>query len=57
MSPEIKELTIEFRRKSKLKLPDSMVAASAYYSKLPLLAADTDFRKIDELEIIIYEIE
>ena len=57
MSPEIKELTIEFRRKSKLKLPDSIVAASSFYSKLPLLTADTDFRKIDKLEIIIYEIE
>lgn len=57
MSLEIKELTIKFRRKSKLKLPDSIVAASAYYSKLPLLTADTDFRKLDELEIIIYEIE
>jgi predicted nucleic acid-binding protein len=54
--PEIKELTIEFRRKSKLKLPDSIVAATAFYSKLPLLTADKQFRTIDELELIMYEI-
>jgi len=38
---EIKELTIEFRRKSKLKLPDSIVAATAKYSKLPFLTASS----------------
>ena len=54
--PEIKELTIEFRRKSALKLPDSIVAATAFYSKLPLLTADREFRKVDELELIMYEI-
>ncbi|WP_114750028.1 type II toxin-antitoxin system VapC family toxin [Pleomorphovibrio marinus] len=54
--PEIKELTIEFRRKSKLKLPDSIVAATAFYSKLPLLTADRQFRKVKELELIMYQI-
>jgi predicted nucleic acid-binding protein len=53
---EIKELTIEFRRKSKLKLPDSIVAATSFYSKLPLLTADKQFRTIDELDLIMYEI-
>jgi len=53
---EIKELTIEIRRKSKLKLPDSIVAATAYFSKLPLLTADKQFRTVDKLELIMYEI-
>lgn len=53
---EIKDLTIEFRRKSKLKLPDSIVAATAFYSKLPLLTADRQFRAVEELELIMYEI-
>lgn len=56
ISPEIKNLTVEFRRKSKLKLPDSIVAATASYFKLPLLTADKQFRIIQELEIIMYEI-
>lgn len=52
---EIKELTIDMRRKYKLKLPDSIIAASAFSQKLPLLTSDKEFRKIEELEILIYE--
>lgn len=54
INSEIKELTIEFRKKSKLKLPDSIIAASAFYSDLPLLTADKQFGKIKDLNIIIY---
>jgi predicted nucleic acid-binding protein len=56
INPEVKDLTIEFRRKSKLKLPDSIVAATAFGLKLPLLTADKQFRSIEELQIIIYEV-
>ncbi|NMM50773.1 type II toxin-antitoxin system VapC family toxin [Marinigracilibium pacificum] len=56
ISREIKELTIEFRRKSKLKLPDSIIAATAYFNKLPLLTADKQFRTVDELDVIIYDV-
>ena len=56
IAPEIKDVTIEFRRKSKLKLPDSIVAATAFSLKLPLLTADKQFRVVEELELIIYEI-
>lgn len=56
ISPEIKDLTVEFRRKSKLKLPDAIVAATAFYLKLPLLTADKQFRTVSELEVILYEL-
>lgn len=56
ISQEIKDLTIEFKKKSKLKLPDSIIAASAYYYKLPLLTADKQFRTVEELDIIMYEL-
>ena len=56
INPEIKDLTIELRKKSKLKLPDSIIAATAYYNKLPILTADKQFRSLEELDIIIYEI-
>lgn len=56
INSEIKNLTIELRKKSKLKLPDSIVAASAYINKLPLLTADKQFKSLEELDIIIYEI-
>ena len=54
MNSEIKDLTIEIRKKAKLKLPDSIIAATAYYSKTPLLTSDKQFRQIEELEIILY---
>lgn len=36
LNEEIKDLTIEFRKKYKLKIPDAMVTASAYTKKIPL---------------------
>lgn len=53
---EIKDLTIEIRRKSKLKIPEAIVAATAFNSKLPLLTADKQLRKVNELALIMYEI-
>jgi predicted nucleic acid-binding protein len=56
LKPEIKDFTIMFRREYKLKLPDSIIAASAYFQKIPLLTSDKDFKRIKELEILIYEL-
>ena len=55
LNRKIKDLTIEFRKKTKLKIPDSIVAASAYYLNLPLLTADKQMRRIEEVDVIIYE--
>ena len=52
----IKELAVEFRKKSNLKLPDAIVAASAYNFKLPLLTADKIFKSVDDLAVIMYEL-
>src|SRR5690554_7377700 len=46
INSDIKELSIEFRKKSKLKLPDSIIAATAIFSKLPLLTADKQFKTV-----------
>jgi predicted nucleic acid-binding protein len=56
LKQEIKELTIEFRRKYKLKLPDSIIAASAFFQKIPLITSDKEFKKIEELDILIFEL-
>ena len=40
LSTEIKEKTIELRKKYKTKLPDAIVAASAIVKGLPLITAD-----------------
>ncbi len=57
LNQEVKKLAVEIRRASNLKLPDAIVAASSYYSKLPIFTADKEFEKLDEIDVIIYEIE
>ena|SRR5690606_22387911 len=52
---EIKQATISLRKKYNLKLPDSIIAASASVLNFPILTADQQFRKIKSLEIILYE--
>lgn len=56
ITKEIKERTIEIRKKSNLKLPDAIIAASAFAFNIPLITADRSFRTVDELEVIIYEL-
>lgn len=55
LNNEIKQLTIEYRKRYKLKLPDCLVAATAQYMDLPLITADADFKKVEELNLIYYE--
>ncbi len=51
LSNEIKEKTIEIRKKYKAKLPDAIVAASAIVKNLPLITADKGFNQIEELDL------
>ena len=55
INSEIKRGAIELRKNYKLKLPDCLVAATAQYLDLPLITADSDFQKIEELKLIYYE--
>jgi predicted nucleic acid-binding protein len=56
INKEIKDVTIAFRKSSRLKLPDSIIAASAFCHKLPLVTADRQFLAVDEVEVIFYEL-
>ncbi len=51
----VKINTIEIRKKAKLKLPDSIIAASAITYNLPLITADKGFKRVDHLDLILYE--
>jgi predicted nucleic acid-binding protein len=55
MNQDIKHLAIQIRRKISLKLPDSIIAATAEFSSLSLLTADTDFNKLKSLSILQYK--
>lgn len=51
LTDEIKEKTIEIRKKYKTKLPDAIVAASAIVKNIPLITADKGFNQIEELDL------
>ena len=47
----IKREAIRLRRAYGLKLPDSIIAATALYLNCPLLTADSDFSKVSNLDL------
>lgn len=55
MNQQIKESAIQIRKKTGLKLPDSIIAASAEYTGVSLLTADMDFNKLKSLNILQYK--
>ncbi len=52
---EIREKTISIRRERSVKLPDSIIAATAIIYEIPLLTADAGFNKIVDLNIVKLE--
>ncbi|MCC8411146.1 type II toxin-antitoxin system VapC family toxin [Mucilaginibacter sp. UR6-1] len=53
---DVKANTIAIRKKHKLKLPDSIIAASAVKVNAPLITDDKGFKKVDQLDLIIYQL-
>jgi len=51
----VKAKAISIRKVTKLKLPDSIISASALAYQLPLITADKGFKKVEELDLILYE--
>lgn len=55
INPVIKDYTIKLRQKYAMKLPDSIIAATSLYLNTPLITADTDFKKVEELDLILFQ--
>ncbi len=55
LDKEIKEQSILVRRTYNLKLPDSIIAATAINLDIPLVTSDKQFKKVKELELLYYE--
>ena len=55
INADIKNEVILIRKTSNLKLPDSIILATARYLSIPLITSDIDFKQIGTEEIIIYE--
>ena len=56
LTQSIKEIAISIKRQYKLKLPDAIIAASAIQANLPLISADTIFRRIPQLHFLEYKL-
>ena len=56
VSNDIKQKMIDIRKSYKLKLPDSIIAASALSKNLPFVTADKKFGKVSNLDLVLYEI-
>jgi hypothetical protein len=55
-NPSIRDLTISIRKSKNLKLPDSIVLASAIYLEIPLVTADKGFLKTKERNLIWFDL-
>ncbi len=55
INSEIKIITTDIRKKYRLKLPDCLIAATALFLDLPVISADSDFKRIEMLNLIFYE--
>lgn len=52
---DIKERTIELRKKKKLKLPDAIILATAHYLNVPLITADKALAYDENGTVILYK--
>ncbi|MFZ2905929.1 MAG: type II toxin-antitoxin system VapC family toxin [Cyclobacteriaceae bacterium] len=55
LTKPVKELAIQLRQKQKIKLPDSVISASALHLDIPLLTFDYDLQKIKNLNLIVIQ--
>ena len=51
----IKEITIDIRIKTSLKLPDCIIIASSLYLNIPIISADKQFKKVENADLILYQ--
>jgi hypothetical protein len=56
LNQEVKNLTIALRKSTRQKVPDTIIAASAIYHKVPLITADKNFSRFEMLDLILFEV-
>lgn len=56
LNEDIKEIVIKLRNNNKIKLPDSIIAATSVYFDIPFITADKGFKKIEELNLLFYQV-
>ncbi|MFC0517237.1 type II toxin-antitoxin system VapC family toxin [Mucilaginibacter angelicae] len=56
MNNHLKDKCIEIKRKYNLKLPDAIIAATAISFNLPFITSDKQFKTVNNLKLIAYEV-
>ena len=52
----IKDITISLKQKYSIKTPDAIIAATAKALNLPLITADKGFKKIEDIEVVLLDL-
>jgi predicted nucleic acid-binding protein len=52
---EIRDQTIEIKKSTHLKLPDSIIAATAIVFDMPFVTSDKQFKTVNDLDLLFYE--
>ena len=52
----IKKIVIQLKQKYQLKLPDAIIAATSIYCNIPLVTYDSNFNKIEEINLFLLEL-
>lgn len=55
INPKIKEFAISLRKKYSFKIPDTIIIATAMYLDLSLISADLEFKKVKEVDLVMYK--
>ncbi|MEO5909849.1 MAG: type II toxin-antitoxin system VapC family toxin [Pelobium sp.] len=55
INPEIKRIVIKLKKNYKIKLPDLIIASTAYFLNQPFITADKQLNQISELNILNYQ--
>ncbi len=55
INASIKHYTINLCQKYGLKLPDSIIMATSMYLNIPVITADREFNKVEEIDLFYYE--
>lgn len=56
MNAKVEKRAIEIRREYNIKLPDSIILASAEYMDIPFITADKQLNRVEEVRTLIYEL-
>ena len=52
----VKDKTIDYRRKYRLKTPDAIIVATSNYLGYPLVTADKQLQNIENIEIMLFDV-